>query len=305
MRGLLNRIRERLAFKSWYTEQQFFELNQKLEQIRSSAGRLHVLAREKYVADLLSREPYRDSRRVESFGFKVYSQNDEDGIIAEIFRRIGTTNRVFVEFGVEAGIENNTLYLLLQGWRGLWIDAGVRYVEAIKSRFSDVLRAGQLSVRQSFITAENINDLIAPFARGKIDFLSIDIDGNDYYVWEALNVIQPRVVAIEYNSKFPPPMSIVPVYREDRVWSGKDDYMGCSLEALVRLAARKGYSLVGCNLMGLNAFFVHNELVEQHFHRPFTSENHYQPPRYFLWPYTAGHPSGWGPYTEVAKDAYT
>src|SRR5205823_2540389 len=132
-------------------------------------------------------------------------------------------------------------------WRGLWIDANAAHVEAIRSRFSDVLASGRLTVQHSFITAENINALIEPFERGEVYLLSIDIDMNDYHVWDALSAVRPRSVVIEYNSKFPPPLSIAPVYQADRVWSGQNDYMGSSLEALVRLGRRKGYSLVGCN----------------------------------------------------------
>jgi hypothetical protein len=303
--GLFKRIRDRLAF-TWHTDQRFTELSRQLAEIRLNAERAAIIAKERYLAELLADERYRDSRRLERYGFKVYSQFDEDGIIAEVFRRICAPNRTFVEFGVEAGLENNTLYLLLQGWRGLWIDGNAAHVAAIKSRFSDVLREGKLSIADAFITAENINGLIAPFARGEIDLLSIDIDGNDYYVWEALDAVRPRVVVIEFNSKFPPPLSIAPVYESNRVWSGHDDYFGCSLEALVRLGRRKGYSLVGCNFVGVNAFFVRDDLVEDNFQQPFTSENHYQPPRYFLYQlYTAGHPPAWGAYAKIPKDPDT
>mgnify|MGYP006282936971 CR=1 FL=1 len=296
---LLRAIRDRAAFRSWYTDTKFFEIGIKLDEIGAFVQRAAILAKERYVSELLSGEKYQDPLRLEPYGLKVYSQNDEDGIIAEIFRRIGACNRTFVEFGVEGGLENNTLYLLLQGWRGLWIEGGEEFVKTIRSRFSDVIKAGRLSVAHSFISRDNINQTIGRFAEGEIDLLSIDIDGNDYHIWEAVEVVRPRVVVIEHNSKFPPPVSIAPAYVPDLVWRG-DDYMGASLEALVRLGKRKGYSLVGCNIIGLNAFFVRDDLVGDKFARPFTSENHYHPPRYFLHAlYTAGHRPGWGEYIEI------
>jgi hypothetical protein len=299
--GLMHTLRERLAFRSWYTDKKIAEINGRLDQIRLYASRAAMLEKERYVAELLSAERYRDPRRLESHGFKVYSQNDEDGIIAEIFRRIGSPARTFVEFGVEHGLESNTMYLLLQGWRGLWIEGNEKSVAHIRSRFNDVIQANRLSVTHSFITRDNINLTIGSFAQGEIDLLSIDIDGNDYHIWEAVEIIRPRLVVIEHNSKFPPPISIAPAYAPHRVWQ-HDDYMGASLEAIVRLGTRKGYSLVGCNIIGINAFFVRDDLVEDKFAPPFTDENHYHPPRYFLSRlYTAGHKPTWGQYVEVSQ----
>jgi len=269
----------------------------KLEDIGTMVGRSYWIAKEQYLEHELTRERYSDGKRLEPYGFKVYSQLDEDGIIQEIFRRIGTNKRTFVEFGVENGLENNTLKLLLEGWRGLWIEADTNHVTSIKRRFSDVIAANRLAVRLAFITAENINDLIGAWGTGEIDLLSIDIDGNDFYVWQAINVVKPRVVVIECNWKFPPPLSIVQAYDPNNFWRNTD-YMGASLEALVKLGARLGYSLVGTNLVGLNAFFVRNELVEEKFQRPFSAQNHYNR-RDFLWPYFAGHTADWGRWVQV------
>ena len=270
-----------------------------VREIQMMVERSAILAKEQYIAQALREERYADPKRLERHGFKVYSQFDEDGIIQEIFRRIGTTDRRFVEFGVENGLENNTLKLLLDGWHGLWIEGSEGWVTAIRTRFADVLSAGRLTVRPAFITAENISDLVAPWATGEIDLLSIDIDGNDFHIWEALRAIRPRVVVIEYNAKFPPPMSIVQEYRAENIWKGTD-YMGASLEALVRLGARLGYSLVGTNFVGLNAFFVRDDLLSGNFQAPFSAGNHYNRAKYFLWKlYVSGHPPDWGPYVHV------
>ena len=235
------------------------------------------------------------SRRLENekcldlYGFKVYSQNDEDGIIEEIFNRIGTTNKLFVEFGVQNGLECNTHYLLHKGWRGLWLEGSESYVKEIFARFFPVIRIGQLGCINAFITKDNINDLISRAGiSGEIDLLSIDIDGNDYYVWEAINVVRPRVVVIEYNAKFPPNYVWKMAYNEKHVWDGSDCH-GASLKAMELLGRELGYRLVGTNFSGTNAFFVRQELAGNHFFDPPTAEALYNPWRQHK--YKNGHPA--------------
>jgi len=255
--------------------------------------RLYWIAQKQYLEHEFTRERYADGKRLEPYGFKVYSQNDEDGIIQEIFHRIGTNNQTFIELGVEDGLKSDTLKLLLAGWRGLWLEVGAKNVISIKKRFFDVIADNRLAVTQAFIIADNINDFIRDWKTGEIDLLSIDIDGNDFYVWKVLNVINPQVVVIECNWKFPAPLSVVQACDPRNIWRGTD-YMGASLEALVRLGERLGYSLVGTTVMGLNAFFVRNDLVEEKFQRPFSAKNHYNG-NDFLWPYLGpGHPADWG-----------
>lgn len=120
------------------------------------------------------------------------------------------------------------------------------------------------------------------------DLLSIDIDRNDYYVWIAIRSFSPHVVAIEYNATSPPGVDWAVDYVPDTQWDGTSHY-GASLSALERLGREKGYVLVGCNLLGSTAFFVRQELVGTKFAGPFTTENHYQPPRYYLVWYKGGH----------------
>ena len=83
--------------------------------------------------NLLANQKYTDKARLERYGFKAYSQNDEDGIIQEIFNRIGVTNKTFVEFGAYDGLENNTTYLLMKGWRGLWIDGDPKKMKILRN----------------------------------------------------------------------------------------------------------------------------------------------------------------------------
>jgi hypothetical protein len=272
------------------------DLSRRQETIERRLTTLAIIERERYVRDLLSEARYDNERRLERFGGKVYSQTDEDGIIQEIFKRIGVTSKTFVEFGVENGLENNTLKLLLEGWSGLWIEGSESCVLQIKSKFQDVLSSGRLKITAAFIDRDNINSLIGTHFKGEIDLLSLDIDGNDIYILESMSIINPRALVVEYNGKFPPPMDIAQQYNPGHRWDGSD-YGGSSLEAITRVAKCKGYRLVGCGIAGNNAFFVRSDLVADKFHCPFTAENHYQPARYFLWQtFVSGHPPSWGPY---------
>jgi hypothetical protein len=241
--------------------------------------------------------PYNDPKRLLGFGYKAFSESDEDGLIAEIFRRIGVESRTFFEFGVGDGLANNTLNLLLGGWSGYWIDGSATFVKLIEERLARFISTGQLRVLNDFITVKSINKQIAQLGIPKsIDLLSIDIDGNDYWIWEAIEAVSPRVVVIEYNATLRPPHRLVMEYKEDNWWNGTN-YFGASLCALEALGRKKGYSLVCCNYTGVNAFFVRNDLVEDRFFRPFTAETHYEPARYLK--LKAGHPVGIGPYREV------
>ncbi|MBD1849419.1 FkbM family methyltransferase [Leptolyngbya sp. FACHB-711] len=157
-----------------------------------------------------------------------------------------------------------------------------------------------LTVVNQFITVENINDLFVQNGfEGEIDLLCIDIDGNDYHVWNAIESVSPRVVVIEYNDKFHPPVNWTIAYNPAHEWRGTD-YFGASLKALEILGLKKGYRLVGSNLAGVNAFFVREDLVGDRFAAPFTAENDYHPPRYYLLPFYSqlGHQPDSGEWVE-------
>ncbi|MBF0158452.1 MAG: FkbM family methyltransferase [Magnetococcales bacterium] len=258
------------------------------------------LAGQRLYRDLLAEECYADPRRLERFGAKFYSQNDEDGIIAEIFRRIGTTNRIFVEFGVNTGLENNTLLLTYQDWQGVWMDGSEQNIAFIRRKFAPLIERQRLQVAQQWIRVETINQVLQSFRLPEeIDLVSIDIDGNDYYIFESMTAVRPRVCVIEYNAKLPPP--ILAVMRYDAEWMVHEltDYFGCSLAALTRMANRKGYQLVGCNITGINAFFVRDDLCGDLFYQPATAEALYQPPRYgfhHAGTFRVGHPTSYGPW---------
>ena len=253
----------------------------------------------RYWTNELAKPRYADPKRLLRYGFKVYSQSDEDGIIQEIFNRVGTSNRIFVEFGVESGVECNSVKLLVEGWRGLWLDGGTKHVAQIRTHFRTFIDDRRLTANEAFVVAENINSLLEQGGvTGEIDFLSIDIDNNDYWVWKEITAIKPRVVAIEYNATLRPPMSLVVPYDPERRWDGTN-YFGASLEALVRLGRDKGYQIVGCNFSGANAFFVREDIAEDLFVEPATAEEHYEPPRYFFAMLRGGHRPHPGQYIAV------
>ena len=295
----ITRVKKAITGPVWSLAAKLSAIQSGIAVVQRRMNTLAVIERERYVKDVLSAAKYQDLKRVTQCGYKVYSQNDEDGIIQEIFKRIGCKAKTFVEFGVENGLENNTLKLLLEGWSGLWLEGSGEHVASIQKKFPDVISEGRLSIKQAFIDKDNINDLIQPHYEGDLDLLSIDIDGNDIYILQALTVVKPRVIIVEYNGKFPPPMSIAQAYNAEHRWRGTD-YGGSSLTAIVKVAAEKNYSLVGCNVMGVNAFFVRNDLIGDSFCGPFTAENHYEPARYFLWQtFVAGHEADWGPYVQI------
>ncbi len=266
------------------------DIYKKIEHIDIMSQRHHGMMIEEFMRrNVLENPKYRDSKRLTRFEHKIFSQFGEDGIIAEIFNRIGVTNRFFVEFGVENGTETNTTRLLLNGWQGLWIEGKKEYIDEMQKSFSGYLSQNRLAILHSFITAENIENL---FSQGNvpkdIDLLSIDIDRNDFHVWNSITNYRPRVVIIEYNAIFSPADHFIVPYDPNATWDGSS-YFGASIDAYCQLGASKGYKLVGCSYAGVNAFFVREDLVADLFEEPFTALNHYEPARYYLYK-RDGHP---------------
>jgi hypothetical protein len=258
---------------------------------RAVLGLEHVkqAAVEQELSRLRSRPKCADPKHLAPYGAKVYCQCDEDGIIAEIFRRIGTTNKCFIEFGIGDGLENNTHALLFQDWHGLWMDANARSIQNVITAWPALVNSGKLKVVETFITAENINELIrSNIDHQEIDYLGVDIDGNDYHVLNAIDCVSARVIVIEYNSKFAPPIKYCMKYNSTHGWR-EDDSFGASLSFFEERLQEKNYALVGCSLTGANAFFVRADLVKDKFFAPYTAENHYEPSRHYLAQLQAGH----------------
>jgi hypothetical protein len=262
-----------------------------VEPLQAPLGRIEVSASSFRLAEAAKADRYADPRCLTRRGYRCFSQFDEDGILDEIFRRVGTKSRFFVEFGVGDGLENNTVALLLAGWRGLWIEADPAQQQKIRREFREPLDSRQLTLAGDFVTAENIEGLLA---QGEVpdepDLVSIDIDGNDFWVWSAIRSFRPRVVVIEYNASLGRTAQVAHPYDPGASWDGSTGF-GASLTALEILGREKGYSLVGCSIAGVNAFFVRSDLVGQHFLEPFTSDVHYEPPRFGT--IVPGHPPKW------------
>jgi len=254
---------------------------------------LKCLLQHQLLSNLSSNPRFTDPLRLLCRGYKVYSQGHDDGILAEIFTRIGEGKRRFFEIGVQDGLECNSTFLLLQKWTGTWVEASANHAQRARKVFANY----PLTVLNEFATVANVDGLVAAACPdGDLDLLSIDIDSSDYWIWEAVQTVKPRVVVIEYNATIPPHVRCTVPYPTPK-WNGTN-FFGASLGALTALGDRKGYRLVGCSPEGVNAFFVREDLVGDRFAAPFTAENHYEPPRYYL-AGPSGHPPGFGDWKMV------
>jgi hypothetical protein len=202
----------------------------------------------------------------EEVEFQVFSQWGDDGIIQYLIDKIGIRQKTFVEFGVENYTESNTRFLLVNNnWTGLVLDGSEENVDYIKG---DILSWGyELYARQSFITRENINKELTDLPFGsELGILSIDIDGNDYYIWKEITTVNPVMVIAEYNSVFGFQQPWTIPYKADFVREQNNRnplhvFYGSSLPSLCDLAEEKGYSFVGCNSSGNNAYFIRKDRI--------------------------------------------
>lgn len=199
----------------------------------------------------------------DEFGFQVFSQSNEDGLIQYLIHQIEIPNKTFIEFGVEDYSECNTKFLLLHNnWSGFIMDGSEENIKSLKGR--TIYWKHDIEARSVFITKDNINELLK--SRGfkeEVGILSIDIDGNDYWVWQTIDCINPRIVICEYNPIFGKDLTVsIPYdpefYRTSAHYSNL--YWGASLRAYVQLGKRKGYKLVCNNKLGHNAFFVREDI---------------------------------------------
>lgn len=206
---------------------------------------------------------FTDPRKSE---FKVFSQFGEDGIIQYLLKnlRLKDKNKFFVEFGVETFTEANCRFLMIKdNWRGLVIDGSSKNISIIKR--DPIYWRHDLTAVASFVDKDNINAIISKFCTEReIGILSVDIDGNDYWVLDAINVVDPIVIIAEYNSVFGPKRAVTVPY-DPKFQRGRAHYSnlywGASIAALTRLANSKGYELVAGNSAGNNIFFVRRDML--------------------------------------------
>jgi hypothetical protein len=214
--------------------------------------------------------------------YKVFSQFGDDGILQYLIHHldIPSSLHTFVEFGVENYEESNTRFLLMNNnWRGLIMDGSESNMEFVhRARY---YWKHDITAKAAFIDTENINDLIssAGFNR-EIGILSVDIDGNDYWVWDKINVINPIIVVAEYNGVFGSrqPLSVPynPTFRRTQAHYS-NLYWGCSLAALNHLAVKKGYTFAGCNSAGNNAYFIRDDYINDDIPKPTLEEGFSEP----------------------------
>jgi hypothetical protein len=196
--------------------------------------------------------------------FRVFSQWGEDGILEWLIQRVPLCTPRFIEFGVENYREANTRFLLEnRNWKGLVIDGSAEHIDSVRRQ--EFYWRHDLTAVCAFIDRDNIKDLIINNGfSGAIGILSVDIDGNDYWVWQAINCVNPELVICEYNAVFGDIVPVTIPYKPDfqRTAAHPSNlYWGASIRAFEVLAERKGYDLIGTNMAGTNAFFIRHDLL--------------------------------------------
>jgi hypothetical protein len=247
------------------------ELNEKLDRLTKVVDRLvagqkqdekwRVIFRKQMNALIRARyigSDFTEPHALEARRFRLRSQNEEDGIILELLRTAGIVTRKFVEIGCGGTGGNSAVLAYELGWSGLMIDSNSRAARAATQLF----RANHgVSVMRKVVTSEIVNKLIEKSGiSGEIDFLSIDVDSIDYWILDAIEVVTPRVLVMEYNAHFGPVRAVTVPNRPIPQGSPKG-YAGASLAAIDACAQRKGYRLVLCEDAGVNAFFVRADLA--------------------------------------------
>lgn len=189
----------------------------------------------------------------------LYAQGTEEGILERLLQRIEPTNRYCVDIGASDGLRNSNTALLLRehGWQGTLVEGSVYRYRRLQANYG---ASRNVQLRHEQVQPDTIEGLLAEAGVPDcIDLLSIDIDGNDYWVWRAIQTVHARIVVVEYNPYYAPPERWVMRFNPGHVWDGST-YYGASLESLYVLGRSKGYELVCCDDMGNNAFFVAREL---------------------------------------------
>ena len=267
MKGLATRVRDFLAAPVLDAVQRMIALNavQRVRQDPDPVVQIQLMLTYRRLLD--ERRPL---PQLGDVGFKCYSQTDEDGILLFLFSILGTGDKLCVEVCAGDGIECNTANLILcHGWHGLLVDGDQTRVDRGRHFFSRSKHTYVYPPRFvcSWVTRDSINEILSANGfSGDIDLLSLDLDGVDYWIWESITSISPRVVVVEYQDILGPDRSWTVPYADDfssrnyPATNGMPNFCGASLSAFVKLGRRKGYRLIGVNRYGYNAFFVRNDL---------------------------------------------
>ena len=230
------------------------KLERVVTDLKQNIDLIPAIVRKLYLDGVALPAPY--DLLSERFGY--LSQNEEDGLLLALFKRVGATDRRFVEIGCGMNGGNSGFLVQECGWSGLMVDAKTASIEKVMIRF----KGHPVRVAKQRVSREGVNTMLEKFGfTGELDFLSIDIDGMDYWVWEAVTASSPRVVAIEYNWLFGAEHAVTIPYAAEFDLSaiGNRGYRGASLAALAHLGRAKGYRLVATERV--NAFFLRNDLA--------------------------------------------
>lgn len=220
------------------------------------------------IGSMLSKQQYSmDSKNINDYEFRIFSQFGDDGIIQYLIKNIVVDNEIFIEFGVENYLESNTRFLMMNNnWSGFVMDGSEDAISSLKSQ--DWYWRYCLTHKVAFIDKNNINELLANTGFSNIGLLHIDLDGNDYHILSQIDLskLNPSIIIMEYNSIFGKERAITVPYRNDFIRTKahySNLYWGASLAAHNYAASKKGYSLVGCNMAGNNAYFVRKDLLNE------------------------------------------
>jgi hypothetical protein len=230
-------------------------INQKFDEIKINQGSILSLMHE-----------HQQSRNLRDYEFKVFSQWGEDGIIQHLCKSVSVKHKTFIEFGVESFFESNCRFLQMKdNWSGFVIDGSSENIQKLKDSY--FYWKYDLHAIAAFITRENIKEIVEQSGFDEdLGILSIDLDGNDYYVLEAIDSFKPRILICEYNAVFGGTRKISIPYDPafNRTKSHYSNlYFGASLAAITQLATKRGYSLIGTNSAGVNAFYIRNDLLTE------------------------------------------
>ena len=265
------------------TQEKFFDESLRIQkEISNKIDIIEKTSRYSEWQRIIHSKEYKN--KINKFGFRLYSQHDQDGILEYLLNSMHICGGIFLEFGCETGIENNTRYLLLKNFSGKWIDSNAEYIRFIGDLYKNLIDEKRLETECLKINSTNINNVV----RDNLDVLVIDTDWNDYWIFNALEKL-PKIIVIEYNSFLGKEASVTVPENNEFVWTGTN-YFGSSWRALLNLGLDKGYTLVSCSIAGSDMFFVRNDLIKYlEFSKYFNSEELYESPKYNLC-FNLGHP---------------
>jgi hypothetical protein len=223
------------------------------------------------IGELLSKQQSLiNSTNINDYEFKIFSQWGDDGVIQYLIKNIAIENEVFIEFGVQNYLESNTRFLMMNNnWSGFVMDASTEAMNCLENQ--DWYWKYHLLKKAVFIDKDNINDLLAGSGFSNIGLLHIDLDGNDYHILTEIDLskLNPSIVIMEYNSVFGKDRSITVPYNKNFIRTKahySNLFFGASLPAFEYALSKKGYALIGCNLAGINSYFVRKDLLNEKVH---------------------------------------